>query len=81
MLNTIGKLTERIVAKKLARDIENKEILPANKGGLQTGKKHIGSKCSSACIMMCMKDSREKNKKQQQQNHEKIRSFIFDDRH
>ena len=33
MQNTVGKLMECIVARKLARDLEDREILPANRGG------------------------------------------------
>ena len=38
MQNTIGKLMERIVARKLARDLEDRKILPANQGGFRPGK-------------------------------------------
>ena len=31
--NTVGKLMERTVARKLARDLEDREILPANRWG------------------------------------------------
>ena len=33
MQNTVGKLMECIVARKLARDLEDSDILPANRGG------------------------------------------------
>ena len=33
MQNTVGKLMEGTVARKLARDLEDREILPENKGG------------------------------------------------
>ena len=36
--NTIGKLMEHIVARKLARDPEDRKILPANQGGFRPGK-------------------------------------------
>ena len=49
MQNTIGKLMERIVAMKLARDLGDRKILPANQGGLQTGEMRI-EKCSCICI-------------------------------
>ena len=38
MQNTIGKLMERIVARKLTRDLEDQKILPANQGGFRLGK-------------------------------------------
>ena len=38
MQNTIGKLMERIVARNLARDFEDRNILPANQGDSRTGK-------------------------------------------
>ena len=38
MLNTIGKLMERIIARKLARDLEDRKMLPANQGGFRPGK-------------------------------------------
>ena len=47
MQNTVGKLMERIVVRKLARDFEDREILPANQG-VQTKKMHMG-KCSCIC--------------------------------
>ena len=42
MQNTGGKLTERILAKKPARDIEDRELLPAKPRGLQNRKMRIG---------------------------------------
>ena len=33
MQNTVGKLMERFVARKLARDLEDRELLPANRKG------------------------------------------------
>ncbi|NQZ78185.1 MAG: endonuclease/exonuclease/phosphatase family protein, partial [Ekhidna sp.] len=38
MQNIIGKLMERVVAKKLARDLEFRQILPSNQGGYRSGK-------------------------------------------
>ena len=38
MQNSIGKLMERIVARKLSRDLEDRNILPANQGGFRPGK-------------------------------------------
>ena len=50
MQNTIGKLMERIVARKLARDLEDRKIIiPCESGGLQTGEMHMG-KCNCICI-------------------------------
>ena len=59
MQNTVGKLVEGIVARKLARDLEDRELLPANRGvgeggsgrggGVQTRKMLMG-KCSCICI-------------------------------
>ena len=47
--NTVGKLMERIVARKLVRDLEDREILPLNQGGSQARKMYMG-KCSYICI-------------------------------
>ena len=48
--NTVGKLMERIVARKLVRDLEDREILPLNRGdGGQARKMYMG-KCSYICI-------------------------------
>ena len=38
MQNTTGKLMERIVARKLARDLERRNVLPPNQGGYRAGK-------------------------------------------
>ena len=38
MQNNIGQLMERIVARKLARDFEDRKILPANQGDFRMGK-------------------------------------------
>ena len=38
MQNTTGKLTERILGRKLARDLERRNVLPANQGGYRAGK-------------------------------------------
>ena len=47
--NTMGKLMERIVARELVRDLEDREILPLNQGGSQARKMYMG-KCSYICI-------------------------------
>ena len=36
--NTMGKLMERIVARKLAQDLERRNVLPPNQGGYRAGK-------------------------------------------
>ena len=38
MQNTTGKLMERIVARKLAQDLERRYVLPPNQGGYRAGK-------------------------------------------
>ena len=38
MQNTIGKLLEKIVARRLARELEEKELLPPTLGSYRTGK-------------------------------------------
>ena len=38
MQNTTGKLMERIVARKLAQDLERRNVLPPNQGGYGAGK-------------------------------------------
>ena len=38
MQNTTGKLMERIVARKLAQDLEIRNVLPQNQGGCRAGK-------------------------------------------
>ena len=38
MQNTVGKLMESIIARKLTRDLEQREILPPNQGGFRPGK-------------------------------------------
>ena len=38
MQNTVGKLLERIIAKKLSRDLEERGVLPPNQGGFRPGK-------------------------------------------
>ena len=38
MQNTAGKLVERTVARKLARDLERRDVLPSNHGGYRAGK-------------------------------------------
>ena len=43
MQNTVGKLMERTVARKLSRDLEDRKILPANQGDFRPGK------CSCIC--------------------------------
>ena len=62
MQNTVGKLMEHIVARKLTRDLMDRKILLANHWG--GGGVHMG-KYSCICIYMtCTKDSRGKNKVQ-----------------
>ena len=53
MQNTVGKLMEGTVARKLARDLEDREILPENRGGGGGGgqtRKMLMEKCSCICI-------------------------------
>ena len=38
MQNTVGKLMESIIARKLARDLEERNVLPPNQGGFRQGK-------------------------------------------
>ena len=38
MQNTTGKLMERILARKLAQDLERRNVLPSNQGGYRAGK-------------------------------------------
>ena len=38
MQNTTGKLMERILARKLAHDLERRNVLPTNQGGYRAGK-------------------------------------------
>ena len=38
MQNTIGQLMERILARKVAWDFDDRKILPANQGGFRPGK-------------------------------------------
>ena len=38
MQNTVGKLMECIIARKLARDLEERAVLPPNQGGFRQGK-------------------------------------------
>ena len=38
MQNTMGKLMERIVSRKLAQDLERRNVLPPNQGGYRAGK-------------------------------------------
>ena len=38
MQNTTGKLMERIVARKLAQNLERRNVLPPNQGGYRAGK-------------------------------------------
>ena len=43
MQNTTGKLMERTVARKLALDLERRNVLPPNQGGYQAGKTTWGN--------------------------------------
>ena len=61
MHNTVGKLMERIVVRKLARDLEDREIQPHANQGFQTKKMHMG-KMQQHLHITCTKDSRGKNK-------------------
>ena len=56
MQNTIGKLMERIVAREFARDLEDRNILPANQGDFRPGK--CTREMQLHLHMICMKDSR-----------------------
>ena len=38
MQNTTGKLVEWILARKLAQDLERRNVLPSNQGGYRAGK-------------------------------------------
>ena len=38
MQNTVGKLMESMVARKLTKDLENRGVLPPNQGGFRPGK-------------------------------------------
>ena len=60
MQNTIGKLMEHTVARKLIRDLEDREIHPANQGG--SDQENAYGKMQLHLHMTCMKDSRGKNK-------------------
>ena len=60
MQNTVGKLMERNVARKLARDLEDKEILSADQWGSDQ-RMHMG-KMQLHLHMTRTKDSRGKNK-------------------
>ena len=60
MQNTAGKFMERIVARKLARDLEEREILPANQEGSDQYNAH--GKIQLHLHMTCTKDSRGKKK-------------------
>ena len=60
MQNAVGKLMERTVARKLARDLEDREILPENRGG--SDQKNAHGKMQLHLHMKCTKDSRGKNK-------------------
>ena len=51
MQNTVGKLMECIVPRKLARDLEDSDILPANRGGGGGGGEGLDKEtCSCICI-------------------------------
>ena len=54
--NTVGKLMERIVARKLTRDLEDREVLPANQGG--SDQENAQGKMQLHLQMTCTKDSR-----------------------
>ena len=67
MQNTVGKLMEGTVARKLARDLEDREILPENRGGGGGGgggsdQENAHGKMQLHLHMRCTKDSRGKYK-------------------
>ena len=57
MQNTTGKLVERIVARKLAQDLERRNVLPSKQGGYRAGKKNP-RKTQPDSHTMTTKDSR-----------------------
>ena len=57
MQNTVGKLMERTIARKLSRNLEDRKILPANHEEFQTRKMQMHLHITST------KDSRGKNKR------------------
>ena len=59
MRNTVGKLMERIVVRKLTRDLEDREIQPRANQGFQTKKMHMG-KCSCICTLRVQKAPEER---------------------
>ena len=65
-LTTVGKLMERIVARKLARDLEERKILPANQEGSDQYNAHV--KIQLHLHMTYTKDSRRKNKQRLRQS-------------
>ena len=58
--NTTGMLTERIMARKLAHDLERRNVLPTNQGGYRSGKATWENAARSHT--MFTKDSRGRNK-------------------
>ena len=60
MQNTKGKLMERVVARKLAQNLERRDILPPNQGGYRAGKTTWKTHPDSHTIFT--KYSRRKNK-------------------
>ena len=66
MQYTAGKLMERIVARKLARDLEERKIFLANQEGSDQYNAH--GKIQLHLHMTCTKDSRGKNKQWQWQS-------------
>ena len=54
--NTVGKLMECTVARKLTRDLENREVLPANQRGSDQENAH--GKMQLHLHMTCTRDSR-----------------------
>ena len=60
MHNTVGKLMERLVGRKLARHLKEREILPADQEGWDQYNAH--GKIQLHLHMTCTKDSRGKNK-------------------
>ena len=65
MQNTIGKLMERIIARKLSRHLDDREMLPAHQERLEGGGGGGGGQTRKMQLhlrMTCTKDSRGRNK-------------------
>ena len=57
MQNTTGKLMERIVARKLAQDLERRNVLPPKPRRIQSRKVHLGKR--SQIRIRCLRRIRE----------------------